>query len=418
MIWLLLGYMFLFIYRPFEVWPALGEYHLERLYMLGTLLAVLAWPGKRWIPNRHHFAFGAFGLAVLVCWLVSPWGTAGEQVVEDFFKILVFYVLLILVVQDEKDLKLLLSGFLGIMALYMAHSLWEYSNGRHVYRMGIERLVGVDTTMGDPNSFGATIVYVLPFVAAFWLDPAAKHWRWFLAGFVALSVICIGLTGSRSAFVGLLLGGLLMLLRSQGRLRLGALALLAAPLLWAALPLSLQNRFETIIDPDVGPENAKTSAEGRIEGLRNGVKLWEENPLTGCGPGAWRKATGSTIESHNLYGQLMGEMGSLGVVTFAAVLCGYWINVRWIRKVYQQHPDWGHDFLYQVAHAIGISVLLLLFLGNVGHNLFRYSWYWYGGFLIITRACVEQRLRQQMIMEQYADLEENAMAETDPALSV
>ena len=33
----------------------------------------------------------------------------------------------------------------------------------------------------------------------------------------------------------------------------------------------------------------------------------------------------------------------------------------------------------------------LLFEGNFGHNLFRYSWLWYGGFLIITRHCVEQR---------------------------
>jgi hypothetical protein len=35
---------------------------------------------------------------------------------------------------------------------------------------------------------------------------------------------------------------------------------------------------------------------------------------------------------------------------------------------------------------------LLLFEGNFGHNLFRYSWLWYGGFLIIARHCVQQRL--------------------------
>ena len=27
MVWLLLGYMFLFIHRPFEVWPVLGTFH-------------------------------------------------------------------------------------------------------------------------------------------------------------------------------------------------------------------------------------------------------------------------------------------------------------------------------------------------------------------------------------------------------
>ena len=44
MLWILIGYMFLFIHRPFEIWPALGTLHIERLYMLGTLLAVAVYP--------------------------------------------------------------------------------------------------------------------------------------------------------------------------------------------------------------------------------------------------------------------------------------------------------------------------------------------------------------------------------------
>jgi O-antigen ligase len=406
MLWLLLGYMFLFIHRPFEIWPVLGEYRIERIYMLGTMLAVAGWPGKRFLTNRQHWAFAGFALAVFLCWVASPWGAQGEQVVEDFFKILVFYVLLTLVIHDEKNLRLLLMGFLGIMVLYMTHSLVEYANGRHVFRMGITRLIGVDTTMGDPNSFGASIVYALPFIIPFWTDPASKRWRWLLGGYLALSVVCIGLTGSRSAFVGFLLGGLLMIMKSRWRWRLAIGGVLAAPLLWAALPPTLQTRFETIINPDVGPANAKSSAEGRIQGLVSGLQLWEENPISGCGPGAWRKATGSTIESHNLYGQLMGEMGTLGVAAFTAILVGFWVNLRWIRKAYRLHPEWGHDFLYQVTSAIGLGVLLLLFLGNFGHNLFRYSWYWYGGFLIITRYCVQQRLARQMLMDESITISE------------
>src|SRR6516225_2398306 len=117
MVWLLLGYMFLFIHRPFEVWPWLGELHFERLYMLGTLLAFAAWPGKKWLPNRQHLAYAAFALSVLVAWLASPWGASGDRIVEDYFKIVVFYILLVLVVHDERNLKRLLFGFLTIMAL-------------------------------------------------------------------------------------------------------------------------------------------------------------------------------------------------------------------------------------------------------------------------------------------------------------
>ena len=54
------------------------------------------------------------------------------------------------------------------MGVYLAHSFREYLAGRHTYRMGISRMIGVDKTLGDPNSFGASIVFALPFVAALW----------------------------------------------------------------------------------------------------------------------------------------------------------------------------------------------------------------------------------------------------------
>jgi O-antigen ligase len=258
--------------------------------------------------------------------------------------------------------------------------------------MGIPRLIGVDTSMGDPNSFGATLVYALPFVLPFWNGAPSRRLRWFLGAYVMLTVVCIGLTGSRSSLVGLLLFAFIVVLRSRWRGRLLVLGFFLAPLLWAALPASLQTRFETIINPEVGPANARASAHSRIDGLIYGARLWQENPLTGCGPGAWRPASGLKLESHNLYGQLVGETGTLGAIAFAAVLIGLWTNFRRVKQLYRLHLAWGDDFPLQMARAVGLAVVLLLFMGNFGHNLYRYSWLWYGGFLIIARHCVEQRL--------------------------
>jgi O-antigen ligase len=389
--WVLIGYMFLFIHRPFEVWPVLGEFHLERVYMVGALLALAVHGGKKWVPNGQHFAFLAFAVAVVACWVASPWMDKGQEAVENYFKVLVFYLLVVLVVHDEGGLRHLLLGFLAVMAVYMLHSLREYFAGRHVYRMSIKRLIGVDESMGDPNSFGATIVYALPFVAPFWMSRPSWPLRIFLAGYVALSVVCVGLTGSRSSFLGLLLWGAVTILGSRWRVPLLILAVLAAPALFAALPPSLQNRFETIIHPEVGPANAIASGEGRLIGLQTGVELFAKNPVTGVGPGVWRPATGSPIESHNLYGQVLGELGGLGALTFAAVLVCLWLNVRAVRKAYRRQPEWERDFVYHVAGAVGLAVFLLLFLGNFGHNLFRYGWLWYGAFLVIARHCVRRR---------------------------
>jgi O-antigen ligase len=391
--WLLIGYMFLFIDRPFEVWPWLGDLHVERVYMLFTLAAWSVYPNKRWLPNPQHGAYAAFAMAVLVCWGVSPWADKGQPVVEDWLKIVVFYVLIITTVHDEEGLRQLAIGFVCVMGLYLLHSLREYLGGRHTYRMGISRMIGVDGTLGDPNSFGASIVFALPMVTAMWRGGVwGRTGRVLLVGYVGLSSLCILLTGSRSSLLGLLLWFVLLVWGTRYRFRALAAFAVAAPLVFAAMPESLQTRFETIINPEVGPANAQESGEGRIHGFVMGFELWGSSPLTGVGPGAWRPATRSKIESHNLYGQLVGETGALGLIAFLALLACFWVNLRALRRVRRQFPEWQNDLVLQLASAVGVGVFLLLFMGNFGHNLFRFTWLWYGGFLIVARHCVAARV--------------------------
>jgi hypothetical protein len=391
MIGLLIGYMFLFIHRPFEIWPVLGDMHLERVYMLVTIAFFAVSPHKHWKNNFQNLAYVAFAVAVVACWVLSPWMEGGQETVENWFKIFVFYVLLVSLVNDEESLRKLLLAFLVIMCLYMLHSLWEYRNGRHTFRMGIARMIGVDRTLGDPNSFGGSIVYALPVVLAFWRCQPSFRVKCFLLFYVMLSGGCVLLTGSRSSFLGLLVWLLYAVLVSRQRWKVLVPLVLAVPLVWTVLPPSLQTRFETIVDPSVGPANAQESGESRWVGLQTGLELFGSNPLSGIGPGVWRVATGRLLESHNLYGQLLGELGGLGGVTFLLILAGFTINVLWQRKHNPNAARDGPCFCYEAAMAIGVSVLLMLFEGNFGHNLFRFNWLWYGGFLIIARHCVVRR---------------------------
>ncbi len=391
--WLLIGYMFLFIDRPFEVWTWLGDLHVERIYMLFTMAFWVAYPNKRWLPNAQHGAYIAFASAVALCWLMSPWSDKGQPVVEDWFKILIFYFLLVTTIQDEEGLRHIVIGFLAVMALYLLHSLREYMGGRYTYRMGISRMMGVDGTLGDPNSFGASIVFALPIVAAVWFAGiGGRTGRIVMTGYVGLSCLCILLTGSRGSLMALMVWFAIIIWGTQYRTKALAAFVLAAPLAFMALPDSLQNRFETIINPEVGPKNAQESGEGRIQGFYMGFELWAKNPLNGVGPGAWRPATGQPIESHNLVGQLVGELGGLGVVSFLSLLACFWMNLRTMKRLRRDYPEWRNDLVFTLPPAIGVSVFLLVFLGMGGHNLFRFTWLWYGGFLIIARHCAELRV--------------------------
>jgi hypothetical protein len=395
MVWILIGYVFLFVHRPFEVWPVLANFRLERVYMLFALGAWIAtYNPQRAVVSSLHRCLAAFVIVVLLSFCLSPWnGLAGPQTcVENYLKVTVFYVLVVTTINNERDLRRLVLAFLLVMALTMIHSLREYLAGRHVYRMGIARMVGISSYDGDPNSFAASIAYALPLVLPAWSITRTRGMYALLVGYVALSVVCIVLTGSRTGFLLLLaLTTVLLLLRSRRKLLIIGLSAMLLPTAWGLIPDELQNRFETIIHPEVGPANAQASAEARTEGWKNGLSLWQRYSILGCGPGAWIPATGSRNESHQLYGQILGELGTFGALAFGALLFGFYANTREIARAYRLRSDRSRDFLYCMAQAIGLSVVLMLMGGLGGHNLFRYTWVWYAAFLAVAGHCCRMR---------------------------
>src|SRR6516225_1747174 len=123
MIWLLGGYMWLFVHRPFEYWPALGALQIERVYMLVMLVVWVVTPGKGGLSNRLHAALSLFTLTLAAAWVLSPYADKPgvTDVVENYFKVAVFYVLVVTTVRDERGLRRLVMLYLAAVGLYMAH---------------------------------------------------------------------------------------------------------------------------------------------------------------------------------------------------------------------------------------------------------------------------------------------------------
>jgi O-antigen ligase len=382
--------MWLFIHRPFEIWPICGTLRVERVYMLVTVVWWLLYTDKSWIKNPLNAAFAMFGLALTAAWAASPWSDLGTKTVEDWFKVAIFYVLVMSTVRTEQDLKRLVVMYLAVVGLYMAHSLWEYRAGRHVWAMGTVRMLGIDTTYGDPNTFAATIVYSLPLAVALWPHAERVWHRVLLAGYAGLSALCVLLTSSRSGFVGLCFLALMVVVASNRRLAWVLLLAIAAPVAWTCLPQDRQNRFLTLVDPSYGPANAKDSAEGRAKGWRDGVRLWSERPAFGVGPGAFGTATRTGFESHQLYGQVLGELGTAGAVAFASILAAFLANALAMRRRCPELPKCKGSFAANVSWAVGLTVMLMLLLGFGGHNLYRYTWLWFGAFQAIALHCTNR----------------------------
>lgn len=380
-------YIFLVIERPWESIRYLQDIPIEKTFAIALIivaffnqkLKIVGSPTNKWVYGllAMHFILAPFAFNT---------GDAIDQGIE-YAKMVVLYVLMLSVAEDEQSLKLLIKAYVLSMMFYAAHSLWEYHNGRHVYRMGIVRMVGVDSTLNDPNSFGASIVLSLPFVYALLRSELNKYLRWAYYLYVGLAVNCVILTGSRTSFVAMLVLCSVWLLIQQGKRKLFMLlvALLAMTVVWNVMPEEKQNRFRTLWDEEAGPVNAKASAEGRREGWIASWRMFKQQPLTGVGAGGknyigYRMShrvdddQPSPHQAHVLYGQVLAGFGLPGTVLFLGLIVSIWRCCRWARSCLEYHTS--DRFMSDLSGAIVVALLLLLVFGFGGHNFYRPLWLW------------------------------------------
>lgn len=418
MIWLLCGYLFLFIFRPFEYWPILGTLRIERVYMLVLLLAVFLNKEKRYIPHSITKASILFFFTMVVSAFYAISGVDAYDQTYEYFKLLVFYFVVILCIRDEVELKHFLIAYIAIMFLYLFKSEWEFFiHDSYMYRMGIKRLKGIDISYGDPNYVAASVAYSLPFLwALFRCDFKEKAVKYLLWGYSLLAAVAIIYTGSRSGMVTSLL--FLVFLWFGSKRKFLMLALLTAALVvgWVGMPASYKVRFESIVvdqseSEDAGQRAAAASAKGRMEGFHQGIKVFKRYPVLGIGPGniiyGWDDMARGP-KTHNLYGILLGELGLLGGIAFFILVVQILLaNRRSLREIATILPSDPLPDIPPSPESVPLlqlrfitvacihTILLLLFNGNFGHNLYRYTWLLVGAITVLTSFFIRQRINAQ-----------------------
>ena len=200
-----------------------------------------------------------------------------------------------------------------------------------------------------------------------------------LVGYSGLSALCILLTGSRSAFVGLCAGA-----HRDVPLEISCQDLSACDRRGAVdLAESSRRLAEPILDIDrslVRP--AQCPGVGREP--QTGLARWDSHlerlsrPV--AGPAAFAQARGFPLESHHLYGQVLGELGTLGAIAFAMIVFAFFANHRQLARLCQIEPAFDCTFSAKLTRSVTLAVVLLLVMGFGGHNLYRYTWLWFGAF--------------------------------------
>jgi hypothetical protein len=392
MIWLLGGYMFLYLYRPWEIYPSISGFYPERVYMLGVMAYWAVWPHKSFRFDRVHTAMAGFFLVLVVSWMFSAYRDQTFDAIETHAKILVFYVILVTSVRTDKDMRLIVWFFVGAVAIYALHSGWEYLGGRYEFRQDFRRMIGVDQTNNQSNLFAALVVTPLPFMSALWAGTRRLHVRLVVLAFMGLVCLCVAFSGSRGGYITLGAYAFMQAICSKNRKTALALLVICFILLNLLMPGFVINRFMTMIDPSVGPANAQLSAMGRVAGLLAGLRLWSENPLLGTGPYSFIHSSGLYFQAHNMVGQLTGDLGTGGVVTFLALIISCCWNLREINKKLKAYPMLYQTNAYRILQGSIMIMILNLIYGVGGHNLYRFQWYWAAGFNAAAVHCLKLRL--------------------------
>lgn len=382
--WLhLLALMLALEIQPGELYPPLAILHIERVIILALLLSFFSKGRKlRFPPILKKFLY--FYAVMVASIPLSFWVANSFQACVAFFEKVICCVMATALLDTEERIRKMLLLLVGLAAWLGGSAVYEYHAGVRQFAMGIERAEGLTSSGGDPNTLGVTMVVTMPLAFLFVGKENSKLVRLFTVLCITVYIFAIVTTGSRTAFVTLILMVLIFLVQQKKNLKYLPLIVIAAPLFWMVVPQQYKARYATV-KTSVEHTEEDESYNNRILSWQGGVRMFLHNPLTGVGPDNYTYANGMRywpgtprhwLNAHSLYFKLLGELGLAGVFTFGYYLfslirLNYSLTKRFVRER-------ASPLLQNYPRACNMSLYLLLFAGYSGHNLYRLTWFLLG----------------------------------------
>ena len=252
------------------------------------------------------------------------------------------------------------------------------------------RLSGSPWDVINPNGLAWVICTVLPFLY-FMQSLSWKH----RVAFLALAPICLyalSLTGSRSGMIAFAILFVAILIKSKRRALLLAVGTVAIVVGFSSLSPDMQDRYLSTFGE--GDKNAAT-AEERVDGMEGQFRVAMRRPIFGHGLGTSTEANfhfndsgpyaGLAIPAHNLYLEVIQEIGLVGFVIFVLLMMSIVSDV--IRTARHLPADQG-PFLPKLVDVLQVLIVLNVVFSFASYGLSSSDWYLLGGVAVVL-----QRLR-------------------------
>lgn len=336
-LWALILFMFVAIGRIQELFSGFGKLYLGKVFGILMLGAYFLYSGEKNRITLRKFPELICILGILFFGFLSiPFGVwPGNSV--DFMlgflvKDLAFFYIVARTLTTMNQLRKLVFALLVAVTILSVSAL-----------TGRDELARISAGVTyDPNDLALLLICALPFAAFGFFEEKGVKKILLLLG-VGLIIITVILTHSRGGFIGLLVGGGIILFKAfKKRELMAGLLLTGAIVMFMFLtPQGYWERMSTIVEP--GDDYNITSPAGRIEVWKRGLQFVIENPITGVGIGNFTTAEGLSHKdvggkwstAHNSFIQIGGELGVGGLILF--ILLFYYL-FKSLRRIISKDP--------------------------------------------------------------------------------
>lgn len=259
------------------------------------------------------------------------------------------------------------------------------------YRDGIDLVEGFRANwiglLANPNELAMVMAITVPWTL--WARETSRSLllRTTLLVAFGLQVSAVVVTHSRGGALGLTAAVVAAAVLSPRRGRALALGALATAAVIAFAPASFWERTGTI-----STYETDASARGRLRTWETGRRALEDRPVLGVGAGnyleAWNRYMPRNVRelayaSHNLWMQVVVELGWLGLLTFASMLL---LLVRGLWRARGLAEGGGE------SRAILASLLAVFVCGQTGGYAFNWFFWMLLGLAGATVASTRQRV--------------------------
>ena len=308
-----------------------------------------------------------------------------DNAVYHFIKVLFLYVMLLPTLSSEQDLKIFVWGFVLMFAYLAYEPFYGFITGtggsQQMYGTNYISETGI---LAGHVALANNMNQMIPI--AFFLFMSVREKRFKILAIIPLLIFITALigSGSRGGIVGLMVCSSILVYFSKNRIRNAVVVGMGIVIIGLFAFSSAVTSTASRIDG--------SAVGGRLTGLTHGIEMVKRGNVIGVGPGCFLFARGKyfghTMESHNIYGEVIGDLGIPGTIAWFFLICQIFLNLiaskRRLKSLSREN-----GFLYKLAVGLQISLIVRLFISLGSHGLYFFYWYIIAALSIAISKLVE-----------------------------